>query len=301
MPEPDRNGIPQPTAPRPPCRVGLIGRGIQESKSPAMHRAEAASQGFELTYELLDLDQRGLEDGALPQLLEEAESRGFAGLNITYPCKQSVIPLLDKLSEEAQTIGAVNTVQFQGGRRIGYNTDAWGFEESFRRGMPGAALDRVLQVGGGGAGAATAFALLRLGVRRLTLLDVVPERARALAATLERHFEVCDVRAGGDLEQVLGESDGVLNATPIGMAKHPGSVVPAASLRPGLWVADIVYFPLRTQLLREAHAAGCRTLDGSGMAIFQAARAFEIFTGRVADTERMRRQFSVLGMSPTGS
>jgi shikimate dehydrogenase len=297
MPQRDPNGAVHAGAPRPACRVGLIGRGIQESKSPAMHRAEAAAQGFELTYELLDLDQRGLENDALAQLLEEAESRGFAGLNITYPCKQAVIPLLDKLSEEAQTIGAVNTVQFNGERRIGYNTDAWGFEESFRRGMPGAALDSVLQIGGGGAGAATAFALLRLGVRRLTLVDVAAERAVSLAATLQEHFEVCEVRAGGDLEQALRNADGVLNATPVGMAKHPGSVVPASLLRPGLWIADIVYFPLQTQLLREAQAAGCRTLDGSGMAIFQAARAFEIFTGRVADSERMRRQFALIGAS----
>jgi shikimate dehydrogenase len=266
-----------------------------------MHRAEAAAQGFDLTYELLDLDQRGLDNDGLAQLLEEAESRGFAGLNITYPCKQAVIPLLDKLSEEAQTIGAVNTVQFSGGRRIGYNTDAGGFEESFRRGMPGAALDSVLQIGGGGAGAATAFALLRLGVRRLTLLDVAPERAGSLATTLEQHFETGEVRASANLEQALREADGVLNATPLGMAKHPGSVVPANLLRSDLWVADIVYFPLQTQLLREARAAGCRTLDGSGMAIFQAARAFEIFTGRVADSERMRRQFALIGASQAGS
>lgn len=297
MPQRDHNGIAQSGAPRPACRVGLIGRGIQESKSTAMHRAEAAAQGFDLTYELLDLDQRGLENDGLAQLLEEAESRGFAGLNITYPCKQAVIPLLDKLSEEAETIGAVNTVQFNGGRRIGYNTDAWGFEESFRHGMPGAALDSVLQIGGGGAGAATAFALLRLGVRRLTLVDAAADRAVSLAATLQEHFEVCEVRAGGDLEQALRNADGVLNATPVGMAKHPGSVVPASWLRPSLWVADIVYFPLQTQLLREAQAAGCRTLNGSGMAIFQAARAFEIFTGRVADSERMRRQFALIGVS----
>ena len=300
MPNLDRNGISPTGAPRSACRVGLIGRGIQESKSPAMHRAEAAAQGFELTYELLDLDQRGLENAGLVQLLEEAETRGFAGLNITYPCKQAVIPLLDKLSEEAQTIGAVNTVQFLEGRRIGYNTDAWGFEESFRRSMPGAALDSVVQVGGGGAGAATAFALLRLGVRRLTLIDVVAERARTLSATLEQHFATCEVRAGGELEQALREADGVVNATPVGMAKHPGSVVPASLLRATLWVADIVYFPLQTQLLREARAAGCRTLDGSGMAVFQAARAFEIFTGRVSDSERMQRQFALLGAGQTG-
>lgn len=259
-----------------------------------MHRAEAAAQGFELAYELLDLDQRGSSDDALPHLLAEAQSSGFAGLNITYPCKQAVIPLLDELSEEAQTIGAVNTVQFRDGRRIGYNTDASGFEESFRRGMAGAALGTVVQFGGGGAGAATAFALLRLGVRRLILLDVALEKAQALASMLEQHFKHCEVRTERNIEAALRDADGVLNATPVGMAKHPGTVVPAHLLRPVLWVADIVYFPFETQLLRDARQAGCRTLDGGGMATFQAARAFQIFTGRVADSERMRRQFALM-------
>ena len=277
-----------------PCRVGLIGRGIQASKSPALHRCEAAAQGFELSYELLDLDQRGLGNEALPQLLEEAERQGFAGLNITYPCKQSVIPLLDELSEEARTIGAVNTVQFRDGRRIGYNTDASGFEESFRRGMPGAAFASVVQIGAGGAGAATAFAFLRLGTRGLTLFDTESERAQGLADLLARRFPDCDVRVGRELADALAEADGALNATPMGMTKHPGSAIPSGLLGPALWVADIVYFPIETQLLKEARAAGCRTLDGGGMAIFQAARAFEIFTGRTADSERMRKLFSTL-------
>jgi shikimate dehydrogenase len=276
---------------RSPCRVGLIGRGIQASKSPALHRCEAAAQGFELIYELLDLDQRGLGNEALPELLREAESRGFAGLNITYPCKQAVIALLDELSEEARTIGAVNTVQFRDGRRIGYNTDASGFEESFRRGMPGAAFASVVQVGSGGAGAATAFAFLRLGARRLTLFDVEQERARSLVNVLARRFPDCDVRVGSNLGDALAQADGVLNATPMGMTKHPGSSIPSELLRPELWVGDIVYFPIETQLLKEARAVGCRTLDGGGMAIFQAARAFEIFTGRTADSERMHKVF----------
>jgi AraC-like DNA-binding protein len=155
--------------------------------------------------------------------------------------------------------------------------------------MAGARLDTIVQIGGGGAGAATAFALLRLGVRRLILLDVAPEKAQSLASVLEQRFKSREVRAESNIEAALGDADGVLNATPVGMAKHPGTVVPAYLLRPALWVADIIYFPFETQLLRDARQAGCRTLDGGGMAVFQAARAFEIFTGRVADTERMRR------------
>jgi shikimate dehydrogenase len=290
----DPNRKPPAPGPRASYLVGLIGRGIQASKSPAMHSSEAAAQGFDLAYELLDLDQRGLADESLSEVLREAERRGFAGLNITYPYKQAVIPLLHELSDEAQAIGAVNTIQLCQGRRIGYNTDAPGFEESFRRGMPGAALGSVVQIGGGGAGAATAFAFLRLGVQRLTIVDVLFERAHALATDLQHRFHGREVRAGRDLSHVLASADGVLNATPVGMATHPGSAVPARLLHAAMWVTDIVYFPIETQLLSDARAAGCRTLNGAGMVIFQAARAFEIFTGRVADSDRMQRQFATV-------
>jgi shikimate dehydrogenase len=275
-----------------PCHTGLIGKGIQRSKSPALHEAEAAAQGFRCHYELIDLDERGLEINALPSLLEEAESRGFSGVNITYPCKQAVIPLLHSLSDEARAIGAVNTVHFSNGTRTGYNTDSWGFAESFRRGLREAALERVTQIGAGGAGAATGYALLGLGAQALTIFDVDFDRAASLARSLGRHFPDRRLDVVDELVDAVATAQGIVHATPMGMANHSGSAVPAELLRAGMWVADIVYFPLETELLRLARAAGCRTLDGGGMAVFQAAKAFEIFTGRTADGERMRRHFA---------
>jgi len=276
------------------CRLGLIGHGIQRSKSPALHETEARAQGFACTYELIDLETLGFGLDHLPQLLKRASDQGFAGLNITHPCKQAVIPLLDELSPEARSIGAVNTVHFHAGRRIGYNTDAWGFSESFRRGLSGASVARVVQVGAGGAGAATGFSLLELGARELVIVDLDEVRGRRLAANLARRFADREVRSAHDLAAELSEANGIVNCTPVGMPAHPGSAVPEGLLRPDLWVADIVYTPLETQLLRDAANAGCRTLDGGRMAVFQAARAFEIFTGRVADAERMLRHFSQL-------
>lgn len=273
------------------CLLGLIGSGIQASKSPALHEAEAAAQGLQCRYELLDLDQLGLGVGHLPALLAEAERRGFAGLNITYPCKQAVIPFLHELSPQARALGAVNTVHFTGGRRVGYNTDAWGFAESFRQDMQGTAIDTVAQIGAGGAGAATAFALLELGARRLRLVDLEFSRAQALSMSLAGQFPDRDIHAWRRVEDAAGGADGIVNATPVGMERYPGSAIPTALLRPSLWVADIVYFPLSTELLRAARAAGCRTLDGGGMAVYQAVGAFEIFTGRAADAARMRRHF----------
>jgi shikimate dehydrogenase len=297
-PRSGRGPQPQVTGTAPVCRLGLIGRGIQRSKSPALHVAEAKAQGFTCTYELIDLEKLRFGLERLPELLQQASEQGFAGLNITHPCKQAVIPLLDELSPEAHSVGAVNTVHFHSGRRIGYNTDAWGFSESFRRGLSGASVARVVQVGAGGAGAATGFSLLELGARALVIVDLDEARSRRLATTLARRFADRDVRPGRELAAELAEANGIVNCTPIGMPAHPGSVVPAALLRPDLWVADIVYTPLETQLLRDATNAGCRTLNGGRMAVFQAARAFEIFTGRVADAERMLGHFNQLASAP---
>ena len=274
-----------------PMLAGLIGAGIQASRTPAMHEREGAAQGLEYCYRLIDLDVLGLGPDDLPTLLQRAESDKFAGLNITYPCKQAVVPHLTRLSEDARDLGAVNTVVLRDGERIGYNTDWSGFFESMRCGLPGVAMGEVVQLGAGGAGAAVAYAALKLGVKRLNVFDVAADRAEGLASRFNALFGDGKVVAGGDLAKAMDRADGLIHATPTGMAKHPGLPLPAEMLRPRIWVAEIVYFPLETELLRTARFLGCRTLDGSGMAVFQAAEAFRLFTGMTPDPERMRRQF----------
>jgi shikimate dehydrogenase len=232
-------------------------------------------------------DQADLEG-----LLTAAERMGFTGLNITHPCKQAVLPLLHVLSPDARALGAVNTVLLRDGKRIGHNTDWFGFAENFRRNMADAARDRVVQFGAGGAGSAVAHAALTLGVRRLTLIDVDAGRARAVADALNARFGPGRARAETDPVAAMADADGAINATPMGMDAHPGLPVAAELLRPSLWVAEIVYFPLETALLRAARELGCRTLDGGGMAVFQAAEAFRLFTGIAPDTDRMLRHFA---------
>ncbi|KQQ60539.1 MULTISPECIES: shikimate dehydrogenase [Pseudomonas] len=272
--------------------AGLIGAGIQQSRTPAMHEREGAAQGLGYVYRLIDLDALKLDNGALEELLTAAQRMSFTGLNITFPAKQAIIPLLDELSPEASGIGAVNTVVLKDGKRVGHNTDCLGFAEGFRRGMREAKRDRVVQMGAGGAGAAVAHALLLEGVQQLSIFDVEPARAQALADNLNQHFPGQPAQAGSDLLTALAEADGLVNTTPMGMAKLPGMPVPKSALRPALWVAEIVYFPLETELLREARALGCRTLDGGTMAVFQAVKAFELFSGRQADAERMMAHFA---------
>ncbi|WNW14225.1 shikimate dehydrogenase [Pseudomonas sp. DTU_2021_1001937_2_SI_NGA_ILE_001] len=276
---------------RPSVLVGLIGAGIQASRTPALHEHEGDAQGLRYLYRLIDIDALGLDSHALPNLLEGARTSGFTGLNITFPCKQAVIPLLDELSAEARGIGAVNTVVFKDGKRIGHNTDCLGFGEGFKRGLDGAARRLVVQMGAGGAGAAVAHALLSEGVERLSIFEVDSERARALVDNLNAHFGSGRAQVGHDLASTLAAADGLVNTTPVGMAKLPGMPLPGELLHGGLWVADIIYFPLETELLRQARQLGCRTLDGTTMAVFQAVKAFELFTGQAADAERMMAHF----------
>ncbi|GGO69085.1 shikimate dehydrogenase [Nonomuraea cavernae] len=268
--------------------IGLIGAGIGASLSPALHEREARFHGLHYTYRLIDLAVLGLTADDVGDLVRTARRLGYDGLNITHPGKQTVIPHLDDLSEDAAVLGAVNTVVFDGDRAIGHNTDWTGFAESFARDLPGAPTGEIVQLGAGGAGAAVAHALLTHGAGRLTVVDADPGRAGSLAAELERRFGAGRARAADRADQAgLATADGLVHATPTGMAHHPGLALPAELLHPGLWVADIVYLPLETELLRTARAIGCRTLNGGGMAMSQAAHSFRLFTGKEPDAARM--------------
>ncbi|NWF11492.1 shikimate dehydrogenase [Pseudomonas sp. 2822-15] len=276
---------------KPRILAGLIGAGIQASRTPALHEQEGDAQGLRYLYQLIDLEALQLNINALPDLLDAAELMHFTGLNITYPCKQAVLALLDELSDEARGIGAVNTVVFKDGKRIGHNTDCLGFAEGFRRNLHDVARERVVQMGAGGAGAAVAHALLAQGVQHLSIFDVDMTRARDLVDNLAQRFGAGRAQVGNQLENAMAEADGLVNTTPMGMAKLPGTPVPPALLRAELWVAEIVYFPLETELLRDARALGCRTLDGGNMAVFQAVKAFELFSGEAPDAQRMLAHF----------
>ncbi|RPH60383.1 MAG: shikimate dehydrogenase, partial [Burkholderiales bacterium] len=248
--------------------IGLIGAGIQRSLSPALHEEEGRHHGLRVHYQLIDLDAAGVGAEVLPELMRAARVMGFAGLNITYPCKQSVMPLLDELSEEARAIGAVNTVVREGARLVGCNTDGSGWSWGFRRALPGADLSRVVLLGAGGAGSACADAVLRLGARHLVIVDQEPARASALSERLSRHFPG-RVSAAGDAAAGLRGATGLIQATPVGMAAHPGMPLPEGLLRSELWVSEIVYVPLETPLLKAARRIGCRTADGGHMNVGQ--------------------------------
>lgn len=284
-------------SPRNRLKVGLIGSGIGASRTPAMHMREGAEAGLGYDYVLMDVDAEPDGSAALPRLMDHAQNAGFRGLNITHPLKQTVIPLLDDVDDDVRIIGACNTVIFENGRRVGHNTDAWGFAESFRRSFADAAVGRVVQLGAGGAGAAVAYALLTLGVERLDIHDIDASRAQGLADRYGPTFGAERIQVGGELAAALREADGLVQTSPIGSLGHPGLPLDPALLTRQPWVSDIIYFPLETELVLAARQRGCQATGGGGMAVYQAVRAFELFTGFPANAHRMAAHFAELTTS----
>jgi shikimate dehydrogenase len=270
--------------------LGLIGAGIQRSLSPALHEEEGRHHGLRVHYQLIDIPSAEV----LPELIRAVRLIGFTGLNITYPCKQAVIPLLDALSEEARAIGAVNTVVREGERLVGHNTDGAGWSWGFRRALPQADLTKVTLLGAGGAGSACADAVLRLGAKELVIVDQQAGRAQSLASRFDGRFKGARVHAASDAKTALEGASGLIHATPVGMAGIPGMPLAAALLRPALWVSEVVYVPLETELLRAARRIGCRTADGGHMNVGQALRGFKLFTGLDANAGRMEAHFRAI-------
>jgi shikimate dehydrogenase len=292
---PDLDAVARDRDEGPSHLVGLVGTGIGPSLTPALHEHEGDAQGMRYLYRRLDLDVLGLGAHDVGRVLDAARLTGFSGLNVTHPAKQTVLAHLDRIDPDAAALGAVNTVVLGPEGAVGHNTDRSGFARSFRRGLPGVAVDRVLLLGAGGAGAAVAHALGDVGVGELLVADADRSRADALAAAVRDTGRVRTAVVGtADVEAVLRGVDGLVHATPTGMAAHPGTPVAPDALHPGLWVADVVYRPLATALVTAARARGARVLDGGGMAVFQAVDAFRHFTGVEPDAGRMLGHFAAL-------
>jgi len=276
-------------------KAALVGQGIGASLTPDMHQAEARAQGFEYHYERFDTTRAPYSDMPLENLIAQAEQEGFAGLNITHPYKTRAAGLVDELSGPAKELGAINTVVFKGGKRTGHNTDYTGFGSAFRREFIDAAGDSVLLLGAGGAGLAVALALIDHPVAKLTVFDRQPKQAEALVDRLAASRPGAQVSVISSIHEIeSSEIDGVVNATPMGMANYPGVAINPVFLTPSQWVFDIVYFPQETELLLKAKNQGCRVVSGASMAVFQAAAAFSLITGRAADPARMATVFAAI-------
>jgi shikimate dehydrogenase len=266
--------------------TGLIGAPIAHSAAPAMHEQAARDLGLRCHYQLIEVAGAGREE--LRGLLDDVRRRGFAGVNVTFPYKEAVIALLDELSPDAAAMRAVNTVVVRDNRLIGHNTDTTGFARAAADLVADSGQGSVAVIGAGGVGKAIAFALVKLGISELRIFDADRAKADRLALAVRPRGRAI-VAVG--VEDAARGAAGLVNATPVGMRPNRESPVPEALLHRGLWVADAVYFPLWTPLLIAARAKGARVMTGRELAIYQAAEAFELFTGLVPSRAEMGQAF----------
>jgi len=268
--------------------VGLIGYPVEHSKSPLMHNAAFKSLRLDFIYLLFYVR---------PSYLKEAimglRALNVVGANVTIPYKEEVIKYLDEIAPEAKFIGAVNTIHNREGKLIGYNTDGQGFITSLLTdGKIKLEGQNVLLIGAGGAGKAVAVKLAERGVERLVITDKIMERADALIERLRENIPDCAVYAihPGDKEfaKTVLESTLLINATPVGMKEGDPCVIDPKYLHKRLFIYDVIY-NRETPLIEAAKKRGLRALGGMGMLIHQGAASFEIWTGRKAPIEVMRK------------
>jgi shikimate dehydrogenase len=272
--------------------LGLLGSPIRHSASPALHEAAGAAAGMQSYYHLIDI--AGADAGLLRKILDGVRHIGFAGINVTFPYKEVVLPLVDAISPEVERIGAVNTIVVEEGRLIGHNTDIMGFKACLTRVIGTEFSGPVVLVGAGGVGKAIAFAMVELGVPAIRILERDPRKAEGLKAALAPFIPA---QIAETAKEALRGAVGLINATPVGMLPNMEVPVPVTLLRDDLWVADAVYFPLQTPLIKAAALRRARVMTGGELVIDQAVHAFRLFTGREADRAVMAQAFERVMMA----
>lgn len=267
--------------------VGLIGYPIGHTLSPAMHNR--AFEYLDLNYLYLPFP---VKESNLKEALRALPALSVVGVNVTLPYKERVLEYLDEVSEEAELTQAVNTILVKDSRLIGYNTDGKGFVTSLKKGAEFNPRDKkVVIIGAGGASRAVSIGLAKEGVEKITLIDIVFNKAQSLASHIAKNIskvEVAAVKEEG-LGKEVREADILINATPLGMRPDDSLPIDPKLLHPNLLVYDLIYNPSKTKLLSEAERIGAKTLNGIGMLLYQGALTFTIWTDKEAPIEIMAR------------
>jgi len=248
-----------------------------------MHNAAFAALGLNWRYLAFEVDPKNLRAA-----IEGARAMNFAGLNLTVPHKLLAVDMVDELDASAKTWGAVNTLKFESGRAIGFNTDADGLANSLREDLQIELRGKkVLLLGAGGAGRTAALKLAADNVAELFLVNRTASKAEEIAAEIKKQFPSVKVSVGYPKAEV----DLLLNATSLGLKPEDGSPLDEKqfSLKQTHAVYDMIYKPAETVLLKNAKSAGLKTTNGIGMLVHQGAKAFEIWTGQPAPVAVMRR------------
>ncbi|GAA0137815.1 shikimate dehydrogenase [Paenibacillus sp. YSY-4.3] len=269
-----------------PLLFGVMGDPISQTKSPAMHSAALAAESLSGTYVPLHVKQERLGDA-----IKGIVALGYRGVNVTVPHKVDVMKYVDVLDEAAKHIGAVNTIVNEDGVLTGYNTDGIGYIRSLKEeAVSDLSGKHVLVIGCGGAARGIVYALLQEKPGRVLIANRTVAKAQELVDEWT-HLGAISACSIEELAQILQENhiDIVINTTSVGMYPKAGELpIPAELLSPHMVVSDLIYNPLKTELLVRAEAIGCRIHNGLGMFVYQGAYAFEYWTGRPAPIEAMR-------------
>ena len=273
--------------------LGLIGTPVEHSKSPAMYNHCFQKFGLDWAYLAFDIPQEKAGDA-----VRAIRTLGMRGANVTMPCKNAVIPYLDRLTPAAEAIQAVNTIVNENGTLVGYNTDGCGYTQNLRRSGVEVKGKKIVLLGGGGAASAIAIQAALEGAAEIAVfnlkdafwprvekgLQAIAKAAPGCAITLN------DLQDREALHRAILRCDILSNATRVGMAPYEeqSNITDLSWFRPDLTVTDVVYAPPRTKMLREAGAAGCLTCDGLGMLLCQGAEAFRLYSGLEMPVEEIR-------------
>ncbi len=258
-------------------KLALIGSGLSRTRMPRLQIYLGELAGVPVDYQVIDTDT--LDDFCLETEVKRRADMGYRGLNITHPYKQRVVPMVQPMSSEIVTIGAMNTLLFDTDGWKGTTTDYTGFKHGYRHQLKGSQSGRVLIAGGGGVGRAIAFGLGDLGAEHLHIFDTDAGQATRLVDALSRSGFAASVVSAPEFVDCMAGVDGLVNATPLGMHKYPGTAFPVSRIGTQNWVFDAVYTPLNTEFITASRAAGLAILTGYDLWFFQGLDAFELFTG----------------------
>lgn len=266
---------------------GLIGYPVKHSLSPRMHNAALRALKINAEYKLFPL-----KENKIRSFLKDLENKNIFGLNVTVPHKEKVIPFLDKLSKEVRLIGAVNTIKRVGDKLLGFNTDGEGFVRHLTRDLKFNPKGKAIAVvGAGGAAKAVSVYLSKSAPKKISIYDTDKPKAKNLINHLKKNFKnnteffYLDTLKDLDTKNI----DLLINATPLGLKRSDPLPIKPEFLHKGLLVYDLIYNPKETRLLKLAKKSGTKISNGLGMLLYQGARSFEIWTGRIAPINIMRK------------
>lgn len=263
---------------------GLLGHPVGHSMSPSIHNDAFRSLEIDASYHAFDVSPDQVKEA-----IEGIRALGIAGCNVTVPHKVAVIPHLDKIDEEAEQIGAVNTIVNEDGCLIGYNTDGRGYVESLLEETESLANKHVLMIGAGGAARGVVTALLREGIGKLTMTNRTLKKTEPLLQLASEFATGAEAIRKQEAEGRLAEFDIIINSTSIGMSPNVEEIpLSLERITSHQVVSDLIYNPLETKLLEEAAMRGAKTVNGVGMFVNQAALSFQHWTKQQPDRERMK-------------